>query len=173
MAVAQDDIGRTAAKPAEYAQGGLRWHGVAVDQDRRAAAGARFLHQAGQCRVKRVVYRLDPLPGLGKGQLAGIDVEALSDDTRQGAEPGRNAFALFPDECGQRIHEHGGVELVRLAVQIKIGPRIDRTQQRDSERRRKIEQFMNKSIFGAPQRMPVESGRGEERRGIKIPAVRR
>src|SRR5205085_6666854 len=120
-----------------------------------------------------VVEDIDALFRLGEAQLAGIDLLATRDDTGDHAESQAHARRTRIDEARQRVREHRRVELPRLAVDIEIGAREARREQRRSELGPGAEQRIHKTVFGAAQGQRIEPRGGQEVARIFRPAMRR
>ena len=63
---------------------------------------------------------------------------------------------------GSASAEHRRVELIGFAVDVEIGARKPRRQQRGAETGGRGEQFVDKAVFGAPQRQRVEPRGSDE-----------
>ena len=117
----------------------------------------------------RAIERLDPRLRLGKTQFAAIDLLAAGDDAGDRAEAHPHPRRTRVDEFGQRVGEHRRVELLGFAVDVEIGARKPRREQRRAETRRRGENLVDKGVFRAAQGQRVEPRGGDEIGGICAP----
>ena len=104
-----------------------------------------------------------------RAQLAAIDRLAARDDTRNDAKARGHARVVA---CGPKPLDHRGVKLIRAAIQIDIGARAARGQKGGAQRRRAIQQVVDKGIFGRPDRTLVQNAFADEARRVIATAVR-
>ncbi len=77
------------------------------------------------------------------------------------------------DEVGQRILEHRGIELERLAVGIEIGAGEARFEHGRAERRRRAENLVDIAVFRAAQAERIEARGGQQIGRVGGAAMRR
>src|SRR5580700_7926350 len=122
-----------------------------IDQKGDAETGSRALKEPPQSGVERFMQGLDALESLGDGQTSPVDVLAIGDDSRNGAEAGRHAHRPRVGETRDRTFEQAGVELIGFAVDVEIGTRITGMDERNPALGRGLEEEIDESIFRAAQ----------------------
>ena len=145
---------------------GIEWQSISRQRPKRAcarrsSASQRLRDRGGSsARCARAAS--------AKLSLPRVDLLAVGDDARDGAEPGADARRAGVDVAGQRVVEHGRVELVGLAVGVDEGAREEARQQRGAVRGRRREQLVDEGVLGPAQRERVEPrGRREARAGSR------
>ena len=119
------------------------------------------------------VESLDAQDRVGEAQFAGIYLLARCHDACDGAQPDLDPRGAGVHVGRQRLCEHGGIELERLAVGIEIGARKSRFQERRAELDGAAENLVHEAILGASEGQGIETGLGQEHRGIVAAAVGR
>ena len=142
---------------------GIEWQSIST---RDAEGGDRIAQQALQRRVIGQVDALDPHAGVVEGQPLAIDRLVLGDDAGQRAEAGGDARAGGVEAIRQRLDEHLRVEFPGLAVDVEIGAREMRAQQRRAQMRGAGEQLVDIGVLGLADRQMVEPRHVEEALGI-------
>ena len=146
---------------------------MAIDQQTAAKPRFGFVDKPPQCPVIRAMEAVDAALGLGEGQLAGVDFLAARDDAGNRAEPRAYPRRGPVDKGRQCVGEHRGVELIGLAVDVEISARKAGREQRRAQLRCSGKQFVDKAVFGTPQRQRIEPRPGNELGRIIGAAVRR
>ena len=144
-----------------------------VSSTRANRPRVRAVEQGLQLLVIGTIERLDAHPRVGEAQLAAVDLGAIGDDARNGAEAGADARAGAVDIGGQRVGEHRRVELPRLAVRIDIGTRKEGLEQRRAAFGGTGEQLVDEGVLGAAQGEGIEPRRRDEAGRIAVAAMRR
>ena len=120
-------------------------------------------------RSKRLVIGgIEPVNALERradGKRLAVDLVGLRDDTGNGAEPSDHTHRLRIGVMGQPIAEQNRIELVRLAVDVEIGPREMGIEQGGAEPGHEGEQLLHIGILGAAERERLEP----RRRGGSMP----
>ncbi len=106
---------------------------MAVDQDAEAEHGMRPGNQPPQAGVIGLVTALDALHRGGKRHAPLIDLHVLGDDARDRSQATGDASRIAVGKRRQRIGEHPRIELVGLAIDVHIGAREMRNEQRRAE----------------------------------------
>ena len=146
---------------------------MAVEQHGEAERRLGRANERAERRVIGLVVALDARHGVGEAQLAAIDLGAVGDDAGDRAKPAAHPGRMGVDVGRQRVLEHRRVELVGLAVDVDVGARKQRPDQRRAEARPGGEQLVDEAVLRAAQRGALEPGdRGEFGR-IVAPAMRR
>jgi hypothetical protein len=129
---------------------------VAIDENGDAKALAGRLQQLGQGRMERAIQPLDALEGGADRQPLAIDFLGIGDNSRNGAETADHACRLRVGELRHAAGEQLGVQLVGLAIDVEIGAREPRRDQRRTERDHRLEQLVDIAIFRLAQGVRIE-----------------
>lgn len=146
---------------------------MAVEQQIAAKIRLGFVDEAPQRVMIGLIERVDPLPCLGKAQLAGIYFLAAGDDPGNRAEPHAHPGGADIDKTRQRVREHRRIEFPGLAVDIEISAREPGGEERSPEIGRRSKDRVDETVFRAPQGQRIETRGGEEILAIIGPAMRR
>src|SRR6195952_4730655 len=96
---------------------------MAVHQDYRPERLMRLVDQPPQRTVIRLVQRLDAAQRVVDAEALAIDLLAVADDARNGAEPAGDPHRPCVGEAREPSSEHPRVEFVGLAIDVDIGAR--------------------------------------------------
>ena len=147
-------------------------HGMAVDQDAKAEHRMRPGDQPAKAGVIGLVAALDPLHGDGQRHPALVDLHVFSDDARDRAKPTGDARRIAVGKRRQRIGKHPGIELIGLSVDIDIGAREMRDEQRRAQPGRRREQLIDEMVFRPADRDIIESRLIQKGRRVSAAAMR-
>ena len=172
VAVAEYDVATFARRQRVERTAGRR-HRVAIDQQANAEPRPRRLHEVAQGLVVGRVKLIDAPLGVVEPESAPVDAGAVGNDLGDGAETGGQPRRGGGDVIGKRVVEHGRIELVGLAVDIDIGAREMRLQQRRAELGDGAEYLVDEGVFGAPEPGLVECRLGDEAGRVTVAAMRR
>jgi hypothetical protein len=133
----------------------------------------QFSQHAMQPAMIGQVELLDPLQRIIKRDLAGIDLDLVSDDARHGAEAARNAQGARIGLHRQRPGNEPRIKLQRLAIEIDEGTRQMREHHGRAMRYRALHEAIDKKIGSAPQNLPGELAAREEHLRKPLARMRR
>ena len=139
-----------------------RGHRMAIHQDHGAEPLMRLVDQPAQRAVIRLVQRLDPRQPVIDRQPFAIDLLAVTDHARDGAETAGHPHRAGIGETRQAARKHPGIEFVGLAVDVDIGARKVDRDRRKAALAQIRDQLVHERIFGAAQRGQVDPRRFEE-----------
>jgi len=107
---------------------------MAIDEDRVTEPLSRALDEPGQGGMKRHVEPVDALERCRERQPGTVDLLPVGNDAGDRAEPADDPDRLRIGEVGERLGEQLGVELIGLAIDVEVGAREARRNQRGAER---------------------------------------
>src|SRR5579883_1763573 len=134
VAITKDDVGRAAATN----RADRRRHRVAIEQQIAAVQGFGFRGQPAERQMIGMIEFVNAPLRLGKAQFAGIDFLAAGDDAGDRPEPDAHTRGGRVDKIRQRVGKHRRVEFIGFAVDVEIGARKPRRQQRRAEPARRL-----------------------------------
>ena len=134
---------------------------MAIHHDHGAERLVRLVDQPPQRAVVGLVQRLDPAERVVDRQPLAIDLLAVADHARNGAEPAGHPHRARIGKARQPAVEHPRIELVGLAVDVDIGAREMHPHGRKAAIAQPLDQFVHEQILGAAQRGEVDP------RGVK------
>ena len=146
---------------------------MAIDEQTAAEQRFGLFDETAQGPMIGTVQPFNPPLRLREAKLFRVNLFAAGDDPSDRAETHANPWRSCIDEFRQGVGEHVGIELVGLAIDVDIGTREARRQQRRAEVRCGPEELVDKAVLGPPQSHRVEPRGGEEIGRIFGPAVRR
>ena len=149
---------------------GMEWQSIRTAVPKRLRVASSKLRQRA---VKRPVQPLDALEGGADRQPLAIDFLGVCNDAGDRAEPAHDPRRLGVGEGRQPPQKQFGIKLVGLAVDIQIGAREARREQRRAQADHRLEQLVDVAVLRLAQRQRVEAGGLQERPRVDAPGMRR
>ncbi|TPW00107.1 MAG: hypothetical protein USCAAHI_00446 [Beijerinckiaceae bacterium] len=150
-----------------------RWHGMAIDQDGDAENLPRPVDKRAQARVIRFIEFFDPFNRFLNRHAARINLLRLAGHARDGPKSAGDTQRARVRESRQLALEHARVQLIRFAIEIKIGARKACLDQGGAQCRDPAKQSIDESVFRAAQHGFVEPCRFKKPARIDIPRMGR
>ena len=144
---------------------------MAIDQDGGAEIALQPHEQPPQRAVIGLIQAVDPPQRFADGNALIVDFLCVADHARHRAEPARYPHRAGIGERRQPAVEHARVEFVGLAIDVDIAAREMRPHHRMTAPDHAFDQFADKTVLGAAQRLQIEPRRLEEGFGIDAPAM--
>ena len=136
---------------------------MAVDHHRRTESLVHLIDQPPQRAVVGFIKRLDPPQRIVHRQSLAVDLLAVADHARDGAETARDPHRSRVGEARQAPDEHARVELVRFPVHVDIGAGEVDPDHRKSATAQIGDQLVHEGIFRPAQGRKIDPRRVEER----------
>ena len=146
---------------------------MAVQQNGKAKTAQRALHQDVQTAMIGLVETIDSGQRFVNWPALPINLLPVADNAGDGAQTARHPQRARIGKARQPAVEHFGIEFIGLAVDIKIGAREMRPQQRRAQGPRACKQCIDMGIFRPPQGQGIQFRGGEEPPGIDAARMRR
>src|SRR5947208_10818287 len=146
---------------------------MAIHHHHRSERLVRLVDQPPQRAVIGFVERLDPRQPVVDRKALAVDLLAVADHARNGAETAGYPHRSRVGEARQPPREHARIEFVRLAVDVDIGARKVDPDHRKTAIAQATDQLVHERILGAAQRGQIDPRRVEEIVRIDRAGVRR
>ena len=148
----------------------MEWQSISTAMPKRLRVVSS---RSASARVEGPVQPLDALESGADRQSLAVDFLGIGDDAGDGAEAAHHPGRLGIGEGRQPALEQLGIELVGLAIDVEIGARKARGDQRRTQRHDRLEQLIDVAILGLAQRVGIEPGRLQKGLGVDAPGMRR
>ena len=146
---------------------------MAIDHDHRSERLMYLVDQPAQRTVIGLVKCLDPAERVVDGKQFAVDLLAVADHARDGAEAARHPHRSGIGEARQSSSEHPRVKFIGLPVHVDIGAGEVDPHRRKTAIAQIPDQLVHERVLGAAQRDQIDSRRVEEFVRIDRARVRR
>ena len=103
--------------------------------------------------------------------LVAVDLFAVGDDARDGAEAARHAHRLGVGEVGKRLVEQLGIKLVGFAIDVEECAGETRCDHRHAERGDGREEVVDEAVLGLAQRQRAQPRKIDETLRVDAPRM--
>ena len=135
---------------------------MAIHHDYRSERLMRLVDQPAQRAVIGLVKRLDPAQRVVDGKPLAVDLLAVADHARDGAEAARHPHRSGIGEARQSPVEHARIKFIGLPVHVDIGAGKVDPHRRKTAIAQIPDQLVHERIFGAAQRSQIDPRGVEE-----------